>query len=157
MADLTAKGDSGRGYIDIRPDMIEHFAAALAGGVGRAGTELAGTVAGLAAGEKVAPREMFLARVFMGEASPYAIDKRYSVASKEIDQAKARYDELRKAGEGRRALDWRLANLPLFQAIGPMQTAERLLSNIPNTPENEERRRSVKARFNRTYKELITK
>lgn len=89
----------------------------------------------------------FAVRHFIGEASPYAIDKRYRDMRSEIEQVQARYKQLIEEGDRPTALRWRAANAQLFRASGTLKSIERALDKIPNTPENEERRRTIKARL----------
>ena len=153
LSNATETDDSGRGMLDIRPDMIEHFVSSVFGGAGRAAADAAGTLESAATGD-FKPKDAIVLRSFLGAATPYATDKRYRTVVREMDAAKLRYDELRRTGEGKRALEWRRDHLPLFQAIGQRSMIERALDRIPNTPENEERRRSLKARFLSSYKSL---
>jgi hypothetical protein len=148
LSEATQFDDSGVGELEFSPNHIEHFLRAAVGGLGSTIVSASNNATELAQGKLPRAADTVFLNRFYGEASPWAIDTRFSEARKEIESVKARYDELRKAGEGARALEWRKANMPLFQAIGAMKLAERQLSSIPNTVENEERRRAVKARFN---------
>ena len=147
VAEVTEVGDSGRGFIDFRPDMLEHWASSYMGGVGRAAMDLSGTIGALYKGEAPDAREAFAVRHFIGEASPYAIDKRYRDTRSEIEQVEARYKQLIEEGDRPTALRWRAANAQLFRASGTLKSIECALDKIPNTPENEERRRTIKARL----------
>jgi hypothetical protein len=154
LAEATEKGDSGRGYIDVRPDIIEHIMAAYAGGIGQRAIEATDNLASLVKGDVPEARQTFGLRHFVGQASPYAIDKRYSDNRDEIEMIKARYEELVKEGDKGTAKAWLDANGPLAKSYQALRGTERMLDQIPNTPENEERRRSVKARFTRTLSQL---
>ena len=147
VAEVTEVGDSGRGFIDFRPDMLEHWASSYMGGVGRAAIDLSNTIGAAYKGEAPDAREAFAVRHFIGEASPYAIDKRYRDMRSEIEQVQARYKQLIEEGDRPTALRWRAANAQLFRASGKLKSIERALDKIPNTPENEERRRTIKARL----------
>lgn len=147
VAEVTEVGDSGRGFIDFRPDMLEHWASSYMGGVGRAAIDLSNTIGAAYKGEAPDAREAFAVRHFIGEASPYAIDKRYRDMRSEIEQVQARYKQLIEEGDRPTALRWRAANAQLFRASGTLKSIERALDKIPNTPENEERRRTIKARL----------
>lgn len=147
VAEVTEVGDSGRGFIDFRPDMLEHWASSYMGGVGRAAIDLSNTIGAAYKGEAPDAREAFAVRHFIGEASPYAIDKRYRDTRSEIEQVEARYKQLIEEGDRPTALRWRAANAQLFRASGTLKSIERALDKIPNTPENEDRRRTIKARL----------
>jgi hypothetical protein len=147
VAEATEVGDSGRGFIDFRPDMLEHWASSYMGGVGRAAIDLSNTIGAAYKGEAPDAREAFAVRHFIGEASPYAIDKRYRDMRSEIEQVQARYKQLIEEGDRPTALRWRAANAQLFRASGTLKSIELALDKIPNTPENEERRRTIKARL----------
>ena len=154
LSEISDADDSGEGFFEVSPNTIEHFARTAFGGLGSTAVNIAENVGALASGEVPTPKEVAIFNRFWAQNSPWAIDTRYSDARKEIESVEARYVELRKMGEGKRALEWRRANLPLFQAIGALKSTERSLSNLPNTPANEERRRTVKARFNRRLNEI---
>jgi hypothetical protein len=154
LSEITDGDDSGDGLVEISPNTIEHFARVAFGGLGATAVNLAENVGSLASGELPTPKEAAVLNRFWAQNSPWAIDTRYSDTRKEIESAKARYIELRKMGEGPRALEWRRANITLFKAIGALEATERSLSNLPNTPANEVRRREVKARFNRRLNEI---
>jgi hypothetical protein len=147
MAAATEKGDSGRGYIDFRPDMMEHWLSAYTGGVGRAALDVGETIGAFYSGTLPDARETFAVRHFIGASSPFAIDKRYRDVRGELQQAEARYKQLIEEGDRPTALRWRAANAELFRASGTLKMIERALDKIPNTPENEERRRAIKARL----------
>lgn len=154
LSEITDADDSGDGFFEVSPNTIEHFARVAFGGLGSTAVNIAENVGSLASGEVPTPKEAAIFNRFWAQNSPWAIDTRYSDARKEIESAEARYVELRKMGEGQRALEWRRANITLFKAIGALKATERSLSNLPNTPANEERRRTVKARFNRKLHEI---
>lgn len=154
LSEITDADDSGDGFLEVSPNTIEHFARVAFGGLGSTAVNIAENVGSLASGEVPTPKEAAIFNRFWAQNSPWAIDTRYSDARKEIESAEARYVELRKMGEGQRALEWRRANITLFKAIGALKATERSLSNLPNTPANEDRRRSVKARFNRKLHEI---
>jgi hypothetical protein len=147
VAQATEVGDSGQGFIDFRPDMLEHWASSYMGGVGRAAIDLSGTIGSLYKGEAPDAREAFAVRHFIGEASPHAIDKRYRDTRDEIQRAESRFKQLIEEGDKPTALRWRAANAALFKASGTLKSIERALDRIPNTPENEDRRRTIKARL----------
>lgn len=155
LSELTQFDDSGEGLVEISPNMLEHWIKTLAGGVGSSLYSFGETVAPIARAELPRAQDTFLLKRFVGPNSPWGVDQRFSKLRRDITEAKTRYDELRKAGEGKRALEWRAANLPLFNILGMLDGIERQLSRIPNTPENEERRRSVKARLTSRYRELV--
>lgn len=154
LAGMTPKGDSGFSYIDIRPDIIEHFAEAALGGVGRSAYQIIDPIAKLASGETPEAREVFGIRDFIGSATPYAVDKRYGDIRERADAAKTRFKTLMEEGERERALDWRKANAALFAVEARIHTTERLLDRIPNTTEYEARRRTLKANLVRAYNAL---
>ena len=157
MAKATERGKTGRGYIDVRPDMLEHVFSAYTGGVGSFGINVIDNIGSVTKGEVPEARQIVGVRQLFGNASPYAIDKRYSDARESIEQARNRFDELRKSGDLKMAAEWRKENAPLFRAYSALKNTERVLDRIDNTVENEDKRRTIKARFNKIYLSLSDK
>ena len=157
MAKATERGKTGRGYIDVRPDMLEHVFSAYTGGVGSFGINVIDNIGSVTKGEVPEARQIVGVRQLFGNASPYAIDKRYSDAREAIEQARNRFDELRKSGDLKMAAEWRKENAPLFRAYNALKNTERVLDRIDNTVENEDKRRTIKARFNKIYLSLSDK
>jgi hypothetical protein len=142
LSELTDADDSGQGALEVSPNSLQHFFQSMFGGAGEFVTGVIET----GAGAREAHQAPIVDRV-VGSVPPYSTDRKYREMSNEIESAKQRYDDLRKQGEGPRALAWRRSNMDLFRQIDRLEAAERRLRRIDNTPENEERRRALKARF----------
>jgi len=149
--DLFDTDDSGKSDIealDVSPATIQHLVSGYLPGVWQEALRVGKLMEKSTDPDmSVEVRDIPLVSRLWRSGNPYQIDMDFRSRTAEIVAAKARYDELRKAGEYKRALAWRSANIDLFREIGSMRVAERVLSKIPNSPEGESRRREAKAAF----------
>lgn len=150
LSEMTQTDLSGRGAVEVRPDIIRHYLRSL-GGFGQLADQLVTT-----ASDQRRQGDIPIAGRLLGESSPYFTDRKFRENRQAIADVKARYDQLRKEGRGKDALAWRAENLPLFKAIGRLEMAEKLIAKLPDTPEGEQRKRAFRARFNKSLKEAAS-
>lgn len=148
LSENTQTDLSGEGAVEVRPDVIRHWLRAM-GGVGTLADQFVAT-----SGKEVNRTNIPFIGRFFGENHPSFTNRKFYENRQSITDAKARYDELRKEGRGKDALEWRAQNMGLFKNIQKLKLFERMLGRIDgDTPEADDRRRKLMARFNKAVKQ----
>lgn len=145
MAKLTTTDDSGRGKVEVPPDLIRWFVSQL-GGWGKLADQSMSTGSKIAAGQDIEPRDIPILSDFMGKPSDRYIDQEYAKSERDIANKVDRYKQLQNE-DPKRAQAWLDANPGLQQQYERMKFINKHLEDIPNTLENERIRRSWKAKL----------
>ena len=134
--EMTGGNVGKSGWLDISPEMVEHYVEFAGGGIGKFIANSVQTAEKLINGEEIPPEEIPMARRFYGSQDTAKAKRGLFYESyDEVDAAHFEVNQLKKVGEQKAAQEAIARNRPLLQAYKRLTAIRKELRNLDDRRE----------------------
>lgn len=143
------------GFLDISPDVIDHYVGFVTGGLGKSGLRLLTTVESAAKGEVPLNKDIPVVRRFLGARSPYRISSTFWDYVEEIETVEARIKVAEDRGDIERVRELRSENRALLSLSSRLRRVRAQVKRLKNAEGDPERVEELLLGFNQAYAERM--